>query len=319
MGLMGCKRRRFLMLCFVKPGDLKTVLQKFSRSGIRCKIREAKTGAGEASLARTSSVVSAGSQGSQEGHRPGLTRALSSQPMRAATSWFIPTAMPLKRPHSENPPDAERSDRMKRRQTSIAHDAHSPSLLRRESSQDDTLASPWTPAIKCTGGRPQSQTPRLTRLSSGPPHHRFRDFPMQANANSPANEEVDEPPPRRELPQSITRHISLPSSQAEGTNSRSASGGSRRIAVAVAEMEVQTEEPFVEPEDALFAGMDLFHELLALKDKMIKECLNMTLLLGGRANGASDEAEARLAARYAIEFQSRSVEIFAQHANSYLA
>ncbi|CAK7219215.1 hypothetical protein SBRCBS47491_003770 [Sporothrix bragantina] len=248
---------------------------------------------------------------------------MSSQPMRATTTVQIPTSIPpppvsqasatvtLKRPYSDGP-SWDHANMTKRRQTSIAHDAHSPSLLRKESSLGDTLASPWTPAINRPGNRSQSRTPNLTRMSSGTPHDDLHDLPIQTH--SPVND-IDEPPPRRELPKSITRHISQPSSQTEDSNSRSASESSKKAVVA--EIEVQTEEPFVAPEEALFAGMGLFQELSTLKDKMIKECLNMTKLVGGSSSG-SDEAEARLVARYAIEFQSRFVGICARHTGPYL-
>ena len=307
------------------------------RIGLRC--TSLPRADNRATLSRTSSAVSVaagsqspqvsqgsqGSQGPQERGRPMLTRTLTSQSMRPTTVMANSTAMhvpqvsqpfptgSVKRLYSENPPDTEHADRMKRRQMSTSHDAHSPSLLRRESSLDDTLASPWTPAINRSASWSHRRTPNSTRLSSGPPRQHLHLHNSNLPACLPAND-VDEPPPRRQLPAAITRHISQPSSQVDETSSRSASSSSRKVAVA--EVEVQTERPFVEPEVALFSGMGLFQELSVLKDTMIKECLNMTKSLGGNKGGSSGEAEARLAARYAIDFQSRFIEICAQHTNS---
>ncbi|CAK7568377.1 MAG: hypothetical protein SEPTF4163_006365 [Sporothrix epigloea] len=207
----------------------------------------------------------------------------------------------------------DHGDRTKWRQTSMAHDASSRSLLRRESLLGDTFALPLTPATHHAGSRFRNQTPNLVRQGSGTPYDRREASPTHSllTVNN-----VDEPPPRRELPQSITRHISQPSSQTGGFTRRSSGGPFRTIAVA--EVEVQTEGPFVEPKDALLAGMGLFQELSTLKDNMVKECLNMTKLLGGN-NDSIGQAEARLAARYAVEFQSRFVEICGRHAHTYLA
>ncbi|CAK7265500.1 hypothetical protein SEPCBS119000_001543 [Sporothrix epigloea] len=186
------------------------------------------------------------------------------------------------------------------------------SLLRRESSLGDALTFPSTPAMYRTGVWSQSQTPLETRQGSGTPYDHYKATPVHSIS---ATDNLDEPPPRRELPQSITRHISQPSSQTGVLASRT-SEPTRKVAVA--EVEVQTEQPFVEPKEALLAGMGLFQELSTLKDSLIKECLSMTKLLGGD-NETLGQAEARLAARYAIEFQSRFVEICGRHAQTYLA
>ncbi|CAK7200790.1 hypothetical protein SEUCBS139899_003489 [Sporothrix eucalyptigena] len=321
------KKRCFLKLCFLSVSDLKTASHEFMRIGLRC--TSLQTPDNRATLQRTSSVVSVrSSQGSQNRDCAGSaapgSRASLSQSTYTTTST-VPTALPaahwsqstskssLKRTYSEVPPDIEHADRHKRRQTSMAHDVHSPSLLRRDSSSADMLASPWTPSVNRAVNRSQSWSSNMTRLESRSPYEHRPASPIQTTL--PVND-VEEPPPRRELPQSVTRHISQPSSQTEGSNNRSANSLIRKAAVA--EIEVQTEAAFVEPETALFAGMSLFQELLGLKDRLIKECMTMITMLGG-GNGDTDKAEARLAARYAIEFQTQFVSICSHHAYSYLS
>ena len=80
-------------------------------------------------------------------------------------------------------------------------------------------------------------------------------------------------------------------------------------------MEVQTEEQFVEPEVAFFAGMELLQDLSTLKDQMLKECMDATRRLG---EGGFVEEEARLIAYYAIEFRARFLETCSQKAELFL-
>ena len=302
------------------------------RIGLRC--TSLPTNDNRATLSRTSSVVSmqASSQGSQERDLAGkvtsgpphagsfVSRTLSNQPVvRAASttgtamqshrlSVGTPT-ISLKRTHSEAPPGPESANRMKRHQTFMAvQDIRSPSLLRRESSSADIQTSPWPPPANGTASRSLSRTPNMARLgSSSTPYEpdRLLDSPVQAPVTP---NDVDEPPPRRELPQSVTRHLSQTPSQ----DTRSASTHARRVAMT--DTEVQTTVPFVEPEAALLAGMNLFQELADLKDSMLKECLGVTKALGA---GGNNEAEARLVARYAIEFQARFTEICGRPVNPY--
>ncbi|KIH88216.1 hypothetical protein SPBR_07168 [Sporothrix brasiliensis 5110] len=306
------KKRSLLKLCFLSVGDLKAASHEFMRIGLRC--TSLPTRDGRATLSRTSSVVSmqASSQGSQERSSPkrtasGLARSsslvartsTSLQPAVRSASTAL-AAMPaerrstgplensLKRTYSDAPPDLANASRMKRRQTSVASQTTcSPSLLRRESSAADVPMQDarQPPPVNVPASRSLSRTPQLM-----------------------ASNDVDEPPPRRELPQSVTRHLSRTPSQ----DTRSASAHGRRGATT--DTEVQTAAPFVEPEVALLAGMDLFQELANLKDGMLKECLSMTKALGADDH---DEAEARLVARYAIEFHTRFTEICTQRTNSF--
>ncbi|KJR80915.1 uncharacterized protein SPSK_05243 [Sporothrix schenckii 1099-18] len=306
------KKRSLLKLCFLSVGDLKAASHEFMRIGLRC--TSLPTRDGRTTLSRTSSVVSmqASSQGSQERSSPnktapGLARSSSLiartstalQPaVRAASTALAavpaerrstgPLESPLKRTYSDAPPDLANANRMKRRQTSVASQTTcSPSLLRRESSAADVPMQDarQPPPVNVPASRSLSRTSQWT-----------------------ASNDVDEPPPRRELPQSVTRHLSRTPSQ----DTRSASAHGRRGATA--DTEVQTAAPFVEPEVALLAGMDLFQELANLKDGMLKECLSMTKALGADDH---DEAEARLVARYAIEFQTRFTEICTQRTHSF--
>lgn len=303
------------------------------RIGLRC--TSLPTADSRATLSRTSSVVSmqASSQGSQERDLSGkvtsslaragsfVSRTLSNQPIAHAVSMTATAMQPrrlsagtsttsLKRTYSEAPPGPESASRMKRRQTAMAvQDAFSPSLLQRESSSADIQLSPWPPPpANRTASRSLSRTPNMIRLgSSSAPYERERllNSPVQTPVTP---NDVDEPPPRRELPLAITRHLSQTPSQ----DARSASAHARRAAMA--DTEVQTVVPFVEPEAALLAGMNLFQELADLKNGMLKECLGVTKALGA---GGNDEAEARLVARYAIEFQARFTEICARQENPY--
>ncbi len=75
--------------------------------------------------------------------------------------------------------------------------------------------------------------------------------------------------------------------------------------IAVTESEMQTEAPFVEAEWALFAGMQLFHELTDLRDQALKECIGATRK---HCADGDDEAEARIVARYAIEFGAQFMQ-----------
>lgn len=317
------KKRCFLKLCFFSVSDLKSASHEFMRIGLRC--TSLPTADNRSSLKRTSSALSVAAS-SQSSACSRERRAASPPQMSgfgsvrtASTAMPAPRQPPaastslLKRTYSEGPNRPERIIRRKRRQTSMAHDAHSPSLLRRGSSSTDLLATrPAHPAHSAPGSRCPLRNP--TR--GGNALEGLLQDPVRAP--SPLDT-VDEPPPRRELPQSITRHLAP--SRTDGNNSQNRPGPERLSRstsgkiekAATTEMEVQTDEQFVEPETALFAGMELFQELAGLKDRMLQECLRTTRLLGGTGG---DEAEARLVARYALDFQTRFTAICAQRASA---
>lgn len=313
------------------------------RIGLRCTSLPATDN--RSTLSRASSVVSMhSSQGSQErdiiyradtGHEHGhghersasfVSKALSGQPLVRATST-TGTNMPaprlsagppttsLKRTYSEAPVDLAATDRVKRRQTLMtARDARPPSLLRRESSSADIQDSPWPPPARNIS-RSLSRTPNMTRLSSAGASTLYeRDREIDSPVHTPVNlsPDTDEPPPRRELPRSVTRHLSRTPSRDVGAASGNANANGP--GATTAETEVQTTAPFVDPEVAFMAGMNLFQELVELKDGMIRECMSVTRALGATGN---DEAEARLVARYAIEFQERFTDICTTQANTF--
>ncbi|KAL1898613.1 hypothetical protein Sste5346_003517 [Sporothrix stenoceras] len=323
------KKRSLLKLCFLSVGDLKSASHELMRIGLRCTSLPANDN--RSTLSRASSVVSGhSSQGSQErdivirsgtgnGRPPGfVSRALSGQPLARSTSTtaitmpaprlsVAPSTTSLKRTHSEAPLDRAVTDRTKRRQTSMTPQyARSPSLLRRDSSSAD-MDTPWPPPARNIS-RSLSRTPNTPKLGSA-----STLYERYGETDSPVRTPVglidpDEPPPRRELPQSVTRHLSRTPSRDARPASANGPGA------ATAETEAQTTAPYIEPEVAFVAGMNLFLELVELKDSMIRECMSVMTVLGANGN---DEAEARLVARYAIEFQARFTDICMRQTNSF--
>ncbi|EPE10403.1 hypothetical protein F503_05498 [Ophiostoma piceae UAMH 11346] len=190
-----------------------------------------------------------------------------------------------KRAHTELIKEAENhGDVRKRRRSAAMQDEAVPGQARRESSSMDPAASLWSNLINDEMAL-ELQEARESPRRDESYHLLFKDTYPEHQAALMSRLESQAP---HALPDST------PAKQSR-----------------VADMEAQTEEQFVEPEAAFFAGMELLQDLSILKDQMLKECMDATRRLG---EGGFVEEEARLIAYYAIEFKTRFLETCSQKA-----
>ncbi|EFX01089.1 hypothetical protein CMQ_6031 [Grosmannia clavigera kw1407] len=197
---------RFLKLCFHGLGDLKAASQTFLKLGLRCTTQVKPIGrtSSHPALATSShqhqqwantgpANVVARAQSYQVGYQPEF---LNMAGYAAPQAWDPGS---LESRFQSSPVNA-----LKRRASlSLSSQAGLRSRLRRESSSFESTDA----TIRRSEAVSQSQSPFSTQPEAM--HH------SQPAAYMTSAAAVSKPPPRRELPQSITRHISLTPSQTE--------------------------------------------------------------------------------------------------------
>ncbi|OAA61091.1 hypothetical protein SPI_05115 [Niveomyces insectorum RCEF 264] len=345
----------FLKFCFRSLGDLKAASQAFLRLGLRCTTQfkplsrtpsnRAPSAPMRAPLqpmpqARNSCPVTlmpeapySRTRSSRGFSTKSATGQFSSQqPAQREAGDALSTvvggyvAVPrLKRTISESPSHLTNDDRTKRRAgAAAAVDTGSVTdRLRRESSSADADAGLWSQLVSRRSksvSQAHGQIAHSSRLADASLER------QQVASTTQTDGATEQPPPRRDLPPAITRHMSQTPSQMDGNedalgpsqqqnNVRGNNGELASARRASAEMGVQTDTVYIEPERALVAGMSLFQKLAELKNQLVDECLQAAQDL--ELKSTKDEDEARLAAHYALEFGNRFVEICITQARIY--